>query len=240
MNNGRVVKGINFVNLRDVGDPIESAINYEKNGADELLFLDISATTEGRKTTFNMAKKVANAIRIPLTVGGGISELGDIEKLLESGVSKVSISSAAFKNPNLIDEAAKRFGSDKITVAIDVKKVDKLYNVLINGGKIDTGKNALLHAKEMASRGASSLLPTALDRDGMKNGYDLEMTKAIKDSSNLFVIASGGAGSMEDIKNALSLDIDAALAASIFHFGEVKIPELKKYLQENGIKVRIW
>ncbi|QKF63918.1 imidazole glycerol phosphate synthase subunit HisF [Campylobacter corcagiensis] len=238
MNGGRVVKGINFVNLRDVGDPVETAIKYEEAGADELAFLDISATTEGRKTTFDMAIKVANSIKIPLTVGGGIAELSDIERLLEGGVSKVSINSAAVKNPNLIDEAAKCFGSDKITIAIDVKKVGEIYHVLINGGMVDTEKDALLHAKEMKDRGAGALLPTSLNRDGMKNGYDLEITKAMKDETGLFTIASGGAGSMDDVKEALLAGIDAALAASIFHFGEVKIPELKAYLKENGIKVR--
>lgn len=238
MNGGRVVKGINFVNLRDVGDPVETAVKYEEAGADELAFLDISATNEGRKTTFDIAIKVANSIKIPLTVGGGIAELSDIERLLEGGVSKVSINSAAVKNPNLIDEAAKYFGSDKITIAIDVKKVGEIYHVLVNGGMVDTKKDALLHAKEMKDRGAGSLLPTSLDRDGMKNGYDLEITKAMKEATGLFTIASGGAGSMDHIKDALLAEIDAALAASIFHFGEVKIPELKTYLKENGIKVR--
>lgn len=238
MNGGRVVKGINFVNLKDVGDPVETAINYEKAGADELAFLDISATVEGRKTTFDMAIQVANSIKIPLTVGGGIAEISDIARLLEGGVSKVSINSAAVKNPNLIDEAAKRFGSDRITIAIDVKKVGKIYHVLVNGGMVDTKKDALLHVKEMKERGAGAILPTSLDKDGMKNGYDLGITKAMKDATGLFTIASGGAGSMQDIKEALLTNIDAALAASIFHFGEVKIPELKAYLKNSGIKVR--
>lgn len=236
-NKGRVVKGVNFVNLVDVGDPVEIAQFYEKEGADELCFLDITATNENRKTTVELAKKVANSIKIPLIVGGGIKTIDDIKALLDAGVSKVSINSAAIKTPNLINEAAKEFNS--LIVAIDVKKVNNNYNVFINGGEVDSGKEALKWALEVQDRGASEILPTSMDRDGVTNGYDLEITGLLAKELNIPVIASGGAGKMSDFLDAFRAGVSSALAASVFHFGTIRINELKKYLLENGVKVRI-
>lgn len=236
-NKGRVVKGVNFVNLVDVGDPVEIAQFYEKEGADELCFLDITATNENRKTTVELAKKVANSIKIPLIVGGGIKTIDDIKALLDAGVSKISINSAAIKTPNLINEAAKEFNS--LIVAIDVKKVNNNYNVFINGGEVDSGKEALKWALEVQDRGAAEILPTSMDRDGVTNGYDLEITGLLAKELNIPVIASGGAGRMSDFLDAFRAGVSSALAASVFHFGTIRINELKKYLLENGVKVRI-
>lgn len=236
-NKGRVVKGVNFVNLVDVGDPVEIAQFYEKEGADELCFLDITATNENRKTTVELAKKVANSIKIPLIVGGGIKTIDDIKALLDAGVSKISINSAAIKTPNLINEAAKEFNS--LIVAIDVKKVNNNYNVFINGGEVDSGKEALKWALEVQDRGAAEILSTSMDRDGVTNGYDLEITGLLAKELNIPVIASGGAGKMSDFLDAFRAGVSSALAASVFHFGTIRINELKKYLLENGVKVRI-
>ena len=236
-NKGRVVKGVNFVNLVDVGDPVEIAQFYEKEGADELCFLDITATNENRKTTVELAKKVANSIKIPLIVGGGIKTIDDIKALLDAGVSKISINSAAIKTPNLINEAAKEFNS--LIVAIDVKKVNNNYNVFINGGEVDSGKEALKWALEVQDRGAAEILPTSMDRDGVTNRYDLERTGLLAKELNIPVIASGGAGKMSDFLDAFRAGVSSALAASVFHFGTIRINELKKYLLENGVKVRI-
>ncbi|WP_228568271.1 imidazole glycerol phosphate synthase subunit HisF [Campylobacter sputorum] len=239
VNDGRVVKGINFINLIDAGDPVEVAKIYNDAGADELCFLDISASHQSRNTIVDVVAKVAKNLFIPLSVGGGIRKIDDINRLLDVGCDKVSINSAAIHNPNLIDEAAKKFGSQCIVIAVDAKEVSaNKYNVFINGGRIDAGKDVYEWAKEVQSRGAGEILLTSMDKDGTKSGYDITLTKNVSLSLNIPVIASGGAGNMEHIKDILNAGADAALAASIFHFGEIKIPQLKKYLQENGIEVR--
>ncbi|MBQ7675763.1 MAG: imidazole glycerol phosphate synthase subunit HisF [Campylobacter sp.] len=239
VNNGRVVKGVNFVNLIDAGDPVEVAKIYNDSGADELCFLDITASFENRDTIVHVVESVAKQLFIPLTVGGGIRKIDDISRLLNAGCDKVSINSAAISNPNLIDEAAKKFGSQCVVVALDVKKTGNSYNIFIHGGRTDTGIDAYKWAKEVESRGAGEILLTSMDADGTKNGFDLEVTGKISKMLKIPVIASGGAGNMEHIKEAFECGADAALAASIFHFGEIEICDLKKYLAKNGIKVRI-
>ena len=239
VNNGRVVKGVNFVNLIDAGDPVEVAKIYNDSGADELCFLDITASFENRDTIVHVVESVAKQLFIPLTVGGGIRKIDDISRLLNVGCDKVSINSAAISNPNLIDEAAKKFGSQCIVVALDVKKTGDSYNIYIHGGRTDTGIDAYKWAKEVESRGAGEILLTSMDADGTKAGFDLEVTGNISNMLKIPVIASGGAGNMEHIKEAFECGADAALAASIFHFGEIKISDLKNYLSANGIKVRI-
>jgi len=238
---GRVVKGVNFVGLRDAGDPVEIAKRYNLEGADELAFLDITATHEERKTIVDIVKEVAKEVFIPLTVGGGIRELDDIYNLLAVGCDKVSINSAAIKRPDFINESAKRFGSQCIVVAIDAKKVaPKKWHIFTHGGRKDTGIDAVLWAKEAYNRGAGELLVTSMDADGTKKGYDNELNCAIANVVSIPIIASGGAGKKEDIKDAfLNGCADAALAASIFHFKEVDIMELKHYLKDEGIAVRI-
>jgi cyclase len=237
---GRVVKGINFVGLRDAGDPVEVAMRYNNEGADEITFLDITASHEKRKTMVEVVKEVAKEVFIPLTVGGGISTLDDIYNLLDVGCDKVSINSAAIKNPDFINEGAKRFGSQCIVVAIDVKKVGNKYNVFINGGRVDTKIDAISWAKEVYDRGAGEILLTSMDTDGVKKGFDLEITRKISELVDIPIIASGGAGSKEHIKDAfIKGKADAALAASIFHFREIEIMDLKKYLQDERINVRI-
>lgn len=239
VNNGRVVKGVNFVNLIDAGDPVEVAKIYNDSGADELCFLDITASFENRDTIVHVVESVAKQLFIPLTVGGGIRKIDDISRLLNVGCDKVSINSAAISNPNLIDEAAKKFGSQCVVVALDVKKTGNSYNIFIHGGRTDTGIDAYKWAKEVESRGAGEILLTSMDCDGTKNGFDLEVTGKISKMLKIPVIASGGAGNMEHIKEAFECGADAALAASIFHFGEIEIYDLKKYLAKNGIKVRV-
>ena len=241
VDNGRVVKGINFIGLRDAGDPVEVARRYNQEGADEITFLDIGASHEGRDTIVDVVKKVASEIFIPLTVGGGIRELNDIYNLLNVGCDKVSINSSAVINPNFIDEASKRFGTQCIVVAIDVKKVpDGSYHVFVKGGREDTGIDALQWAKEVYNRGAGEILLTSMDTDGAKTGFELNITKQISSSIDIPVIASGGAGTMEHIKDAFTLGgAEAALAASIFHFKEIDIMDLKYYLNDNNIPVRI-
>ena len=240
VNNGRVVKGVNFVGLKDAGDPVEIAKRYNDEGADELTFLDISASVENRGTIVDIVKNVAKEVFIPLTVGGGIRNLDDIYALLNVGCDKISINSSAVKTPNLIDDGAKRFGSQCIVVAIDVKKVsDGSYHVFVKGGREDTGLDAISWAKEVENRGAGEILLTSMDTDGVKSGFDLEITKAISKIVNIPVIASGGAGNMSHFKDAFEAGADAALAASIFHFKEVDIMDLKRYLQKNNINVRI-
>jgi len=239
VNNGRVVKGVNFVNLIDAGDPVEVAKIYNDSGADELCFLDITASFENRDTIVHVVESVAKQLFIPLTVGGGIRKIDDISRLLNVGCDKVSINSAAISNPNLIDEAAKKFGSQCVVVALDVKKTGNSYNIFIHGGRTDTGIDAYKWAKEVESRGAGEILLTSMDCDGTKNGFDLEVTGKIGRMLKIPVIASGGAGNMEHIKEAFKCGADAALAASIFHFGEIEICDLKKYLAKNGIKVRV-
>ena len=247
---GRVVKGVNFVGLKDAGDPVEVAKRYNEEGADEITFLDITATHENRGTIVDIVKEVAKEVFIPLTVGGGIRELNDIYKLLNVGCDKVSINSAAIKRPDFIDEGAKRFGSQCIVVAIDAKRSQDgsrvqsvprgSWNVYINGGRVDTKRDVIEWAKEVYNRGAGEILLTSMDKDGTKSGYDLELTKAVSEAVEIPVIASGGAGKMEHIKDVfIQGEADAALAASIFHYREIDIMELKRYLKENGIPVRL-
>jgi len=237
---GRVVKGVNFVGLQDAGDPVEIAKRYNDEGADEITFLDITASHENRDTIVDIVKSVAREIFIPLTVGGGIRKLEDIYKLLNVGCDKVSINSSAINNPQFIDESSKRFGSQCIVVAIDVKKVSSgKYHVFINGGRIDTGLDAVDWAKECFNRGAGEILLTSMDTDGTKSGFELDITQQISSVVDIPIIASGGAGSMEHIKDVFKVGADAALAASIFHFREIDIKELKQYLHNNGIAVRL-
>ena len=236
---GRVVKGVNFVGLKDAGDPVEVAKRYNEEGADELTFLDITASHEERDTIVHIVEQVAKEVFIPLTVGGGIRVLDDIYRLLAVGCDKVSINSAAIKRPEFINEGAKRFGSQCIVVAIDVKKTGDQYNVYLNGGRVDTGINAFEWAKEVVDRGAGEILLTSMDADGTKAGFDLSITEQISRAVNVPVIASGGAGTMEHIKDAFEHGADAALAASIFHYKEIDIMDLKRYLSANSIPVRL-
>lgn len=237
---GRVVKGVNFVGLRDAGDPVEVAKRYNNEGADEITFLDITASHENRDTIVDIVKDVAKEVFIPLTVGGGIRKLDDIYKLLNVGCDKVSVNSSAVVNPDFIDEGAKRFGSQCIVVAIDVKKVaDGSYHVFVKGGREDTGLDAIIWAKEVYDRGAGEILLTSMDTDGAKSGFELNITEQISNLVDIPVIASGGAGTMEHMKEAFEHGASAALAASIFHFKEIDIMELKHYLRKNHIPVRI-
>ena len=282
VNEGRVVKGINFINLRDAGDPVEIAKRYNEEGADELCFLDITASHLERDTIVDVVERVARELFIPLTVGGGIRTIDDISRLLNVGCDKISLNSAAIKNPNLIDEAANKFGSQCVVVAIDAKRnsneisrgdlrdatrnlnanlgsearnfgeilrgaQDEIlaqngepcgYSVFINGGRLDTGRDALAWAKEAQERGAGEILLTSMDCDGVKNGFELNLTR-IFSALDIPVIASGGAGKMEHFKDAFLAGADACLAASIFHFREIEIKALKAYLQEQGIEVRL-
>ena len=235
---GRVVKGVNFVGLVDAGDPVEIAKRYNEEGADELCFLDITASHLERDTIVDVVERVARELFIPLTVGGGIRTINDISRLLNVGCDKISLNSAAIKNPNLIDEAANKFGSQCVVVAIDAKKTSKGYSVFINGGRLDTGKDALAWAKEAQERGAGEILLTSMDCDGVKNGFELNLTRIFSEL-DIPVIASGGAGKMEHFKDAFLAGADACLAASIFHFREIEIKALKAYLQEQGIEVRL-
>lgn len=237
---GRVVKGVNFINLKDAGDPAETAAQYSKNGADELVFLDISASVEGRSTMAEVAKKVAREISIPLTVGGGIRTLEDIRVILACGADKVSINSAAVKNPRLIREAAREFGSRRIVVAVDAKvRQSGGWDVYIEGGGTNTGKDVLDWVAEVEALGAGEILLTSMDRDGTNDGYDLELTRRVAERVSIPVIASGGAGKEEDFYLALTEGkADAALAASLFHYGLLEIPVLKEYLSERGVPVR--
>jgi len=241
VDNGRVVKGVNFVGLRDAGDPVEVAKRYNQEGADEITFLDITATHHERKTIVDIVQEVAKEVFIPLTVGGGIRELDDIYNLLDAGCDKVSINSAAIKRPEFITEGAKRFGSQCIVVAIDAKRVaPNRWHIFTHGGRRDTGIDAVSWAKEAYNRGAGELLVTSMDADGTKAGYDNELNCAISKVAPIPLIASGGAGSMEHIKEALKDGCaDAALAASIFHFREIDIMDLKHYLKKQNIAVRL-
>ena len=235
---GRVVKGVNFVGLVDAGDPVEIAKRYNEEGADELCFLDITASHLERDTIVDVVERVARELFIPLTVGGGIRTIDDISRLLNVGCDKISLNSAAIKNPNLIDEAANKFGSQCVVVAIDAKKTGEGYSVFINGGRLDTGKDALAWAKEAQERGAGEILLTSMDCDGVKNGFELNLTR-IFSALDIPIIASGGAGKMEHFKDAFLAGADACLAASIFHFREIEIRALKTYLRQNGIEVRL-
>ncbi|MDY0234080.1 MAG: imidazole glycerol phosphate synthase subunit HisF [Sulfurimonas sp.] len=236
---GRVVKGVNFVGLRDAGDPVEIAKRYNEEGADEITFLDITASNENRDTIVDIVARVAKEVFIPLTVGGGIRKLDDIYKLLNVGCDKVSINSAALHRPELINEGAKRFGSQCIVTAIDVKKTGDRYTVYLNGGRVDTGIDAVEWAKEVVERGSGEILLTSMDADGTKAGFELNITRMVSEAVNVPVIASGGAGTMEHIKDAFEAGADAALAASIFHYKEIDIMELKRYLSQNNIPVRL-
>ena len=233
-----VVKGIKFEKLRFAGDPVKLAKKYSGEGADELAMLDISASQENRKPFFDLVKRVAGVINIPLVVGGGIGSISDIEKLLKAGANKVSLNTAIVKNPKFLNQAVKKFGSEKIVVAIDAKKQGQSWKVCILGGTKITNLDAIKWAKEVKRRGAGELLPTSKDKDGTKEGYDLALLRKLKEATNLPVIASGGAGKKEHFLEAFKKGkADAALAASLFHFGEIKIPELKKYLRQKGINV---
>ncbi len=237
--NGRVVKGVNFKDLRDAGDPVALAKVYSDSFADELVFLDISATNEGRKTMISMVESVAKAISIPFTVGGGISSLDQIEKLLKCGADKVSINSAAVKNPALIREAAEKFGSQCIVAAVDVKKSANSWGVFVNAGDVDAGIDALEWVSSLEKMGAGEILITSMDRDGTKSGYDLELLKELSDRLNIPVIASGGAGSLKDMEDAFLIGgADAVLVASLFHNKEISIAEAKKYLASKNILIR--
>jgi cyclase len=241
VNAGRVVKGVNFVNLRDAGDPVEVARRYNEEGADELTFLDITATHEERGTIVEVVRQVAKEVFIPLTVGGGIREMDDIYRLLDAGCDKVSINSAAIKRPAFIEEGAKRFGSQCIVVAIDAKRVgDGKWNIFTHGGRKDTGIDAIEWAKEAYNRGAGELLVTSMDADGTKAGFDNELNRRIGEVAPVPIIASGGAGTMQHIEEAFTQgNADAALAASIFHFREIDIMDLKRYLRSRNIPVRL-
>ena len=238
---GRVVKGTNFVNLRDAGDPVELAAFYDREGADELIFLDITASSDGRKTTLDMVYRTAGEVFIPYTVGGGISSLDDIRAILTAGADKVAMNTAAVKNPVLVAEAAGRFGSQCIVVAIDARQSGPgNWEVYIHGGRTPTGIDAVEWAKKVETLGAGEIMLTSMDRDGTKDGYDLPLTRAIARAINIPVIASGGVGNLEHVVEGLTEgEADAALAASIFHFGEYSIRETKEYLRSKGVAVRI-
>lgn len=238
--NARVVKGVNFLDLQDAGNPVEVAKRYNDYGADELVLLDISASIEQRGTMIGVIEQIAKEVFIPFSVGGGISSVADMSRLLNAGCDKISINSAAIKNPALIDEGAKAFGSQCIIVAIDAKKnIDNSYSVYINGGSLNSGKELISWAKEVCDRGAGEILLTSMDADGTKNGYDKDMIESISAHISVPLIASGGAGNMQDFANAFRYGADAALAASVFHYGEIDITELKAYLSQSGFSVRI-
>jgi imidazole glycerol-phosphate synthase subunit HisF len=240
---GRVVKGIKFLNLKDAGDPVETAIGYDRQGADELVFLDITASSENRKIILDVVKRTAENIFIPFTVGGGVRSLEDIRNLLNAGADKVSMNSAAVKNPKLVKESSRQFGSQCIVVAIDAKRASlktRKWVVYINGGRTPTGRDAVAWAREVVRLGAGEILLTSMDFDGTKAGFDLELTKAVTDSVNVPVIASGGAGKLADFSDVFNVACaDAALAASLFHYGQLKVKEVKKYLARRNIPVRI-
>ncbi len=239
--NGRVVKGINFVNLVDAGDPIEQAKFYSENGADEICFLDITASNENRNIILDVVKKTSEQCFVPLTVGGGVRNLDDISNLLSSGADKVSINTAAVNNKNIVKESAENFGSQCTVIAIDAKKIsENKWEVFTNGGRNPTGKDAISYAKEVEKLGAGEILLTSMDRDGTKKGYDLELTEKISSSVNIPIIASGGVGNLDHLYDGFKKGkASAALAASIFHFGEFSIQDAKKYLDSKGIPVRI-
>ncbi len=236
---GRTVKGVNFVDLRDAGDPVELAWQYSEQGADELVFLDITATHEGRKTTIDLVKSVARQVNIPFTIGGGINELRDAEILLNSGADKISINSAAVRNPQLIDDLAKSFGSQFVVIAVDTRSVEGHNYVHLRGGRDRTAIQTEDWIKEAESRGAGEILLTSMDHDGTKNGFDNSLLKKINETLHIPLIASGGAGNQQHFVDTFKdANVDAALAASVFHYGEILIPELKDTLRSNGIVVR--
>jgi cyclase len=244
LDNGRVVKGVNFVDIRDAGDPVEIAMRYNEQGADEVCFLDITASHEGRETTVHTVEQIAEHVFIPLTVGGGIRSIEDIRTMLNAGADKVSINTAAIHNPELVRESAQRFGSQCIVVAIDAKRVDDVdglprWEIFTHGGRKPTGINAVEWAVKMADLGAGEILLTSMDRDGTRNGFELGVTRAITDAVEIPVIASGGVGTLDHLVDGVILGgADAVLAASIFHFGEYSVPQAKAYMAEHGIEVR--
>lgn len=239
---GRVVKGTNFVNLRDAGDPVELARYYDQAGADELVFLDISASHEGRQTMLEVVRRTAEEVFIPFTVGGGIRTVDDMRQMLLAGADKVSVNTAAIKNPALVAEGARQFGSQCIVVAIDARRrqQEEGWEVFIHGGRTPTGLDAVEWAREVERLGAGEILLTSMDRDGTKDGYDLELTRAIARAVRIPVIASGGAGTLEHLRDGVTLgEADAVLAASIFHFGTYTIREAKEYLWQQGVRIRL-
>ena len=239
---GRVVKGVNFINLRDAGDPVEVAAIYDKAGADELTFLDITASSDARSIMLDVVSRVAEQVFIPFTVGGGIRTAEDFREILKAGADKISVNSAALKKPELISEAAWRFGSQCVVVAIDAKKRTngEGWEVYLNGGRVNTGRDAVKWAAEAEKLGAGEILLTSMDCDGTKNGYDIALTRSVSESVKIPVIASGGAGTMEHFREALTEGrADAVLAASLFHYREMEIRDLKAYLRDKGIEVRI-
>lgn len=237
---GRTVKGTNFIQLRDAGDPVELAMRYCKEGADELVFLDITATTDRRKTLYPLVRSIAHHINIPFTVGGGIRSSDDVSVLLENGADKISINTSAVQNPLLIDELAKNFGSQCVVVAVDIKIIDNEWKVVTHGGRNATNISAIDWAKEIVQRGCGEILLTSMENDGTKNGFAIEITNAISTVVSVPVIASGGAGTMQHFSEVFTKgNADAALAASIFHFNEISIPDLKNYLINQKIPVRI-
>ena len=242
VDNNRGVKGINFVNLRDAGDPVEVAKAYDKAGADELVFLDITASSDHRKTVVDMVRKVAENVFIPFTVGGGIRTVDDFKEILREGADKVAVNSAAIDNPRLVADAAYKFGSQCVVVAIDAKRRsdNSGWNIFKHGGRLDTGIDAVEWAKKVCELGAGEILLTSMDCDGTKNGYDIELTNAVSSVVNIPVIASGGAGTKEHFYEALTKgNADAALAASLFHYKELEIKDLKEYLSSQGVSVRL-
>ena len=242
VNEGRVVKGVNFVNLRDAGDPVEIAGVYDREGADELVFLDITASSDERKTVVDMVRKVAERVFIPFTVGGGIRTVDDFKLLLREGADKVSVNSAAIRRPELIREAADKFGSQCVVVAIDAKRRQDRsgWNIYLNGGRVDTGIDALAWAERVTELGAGEILLTSMDCDGTKEGYDIELTRKVADLVPIPVIASGGAGRLEHFYDALTEGkAEAVLAASLFHYKELEIKEVKEYLRGRGVSVRL-
>lgn len=241
VHNGRVVKGVKFVDLIDAGDPVEAAKTYEKQGADELVFLDISASSEDRNIMLNIVEKTATECFMPLTVGGGIRNIKDIRSMLNAGADKISLNTSAVNDPELINTASSKYGSQCIVVAIDAKKVSKnKWNVFTHGGRRNSGKDLLEWVKEVEIRGAGEILITSMDYDGTKSGYDLELLNVVTKTCGIPVIASGGAGNLSHLSDAIIKGgADAVLAASIFHFGAYSIKQAKSYLKENGIKVRI-
>ena len=237
--NGETVKGVNFLDLKEVGNPVEMAIRYSQQGADELVFLDISATEERRKTLIPLVREIARYINIPFTVGGGINALENVEELLKNGADKITINSAALSNPKLITEVAKRFGSQCMVVAIDTKLVENQNKVFSNGGKIETEKELFSWAKEVENLGAGEILLTSMNTDGTKSGFAIEITKQLAELVNIPVIASGGAGTMKHFEDvSTETKATGALAASIFHFNEIAIPELKNYLKSKNLSIR--
>lgn len=237
---GKVVKGINFVGIKEVGDPVECAKEYNRQGADEIVFLDITATHEGRGTMLDVVSRTAKEVFIPLTVGGGINSIEDFKNTLRAGADKVSVNSAAVRNPQLIADAADQFGDQCVVVAIDVKRMDGSFHVVVNGGRIDTGLDAIEWAKKAVSLGAGEILLTSMDTDGMKNGFDHELLNAVCNVVNVPVIASGGCGTLEHFSDVFEqTGADAALAASLFHYRELTVEQVKTHLKEKGIPVRM-